>query len=104
MPAVTEWGEQWRAMDDAQLAVALHDDDPRWVREEFEAIIAAEWPQPVTNPPRLRAAAAEHPTGVRGSRMPGATAFAVLLWRAHGPGADGWARERSPPAPHTTPR
>lgn len=90
-------------MVERQLALALHADDPRWVREEFEAIIAAEWPAPAANPPRLSLAVVENPVSVHGTRVPDGTACRVLPWRSHGPGKDGWARERSPPRADTVP-
>ena len=99
MQTVAERREQWRAIDDAQLTPALHADDPRWIRDEFDAIIAAEWPAPTTNPPRLNVAVAEDPAGARDKRTAGNAASAVLPWRSRGPGTDGWARERSPPRP-----
>ena len=78
--------------------------DADLVAAEFDAIIAAEWPEPPTHRPGGRDAAG-HPgsEGARGS----ADAVADPGSPARDPHVDRSARERSPPArqpqPHRTP-
>ncbi|HZC54072.1 MAG TPA: hypothetical protein VE441_16460 [Mycobacterium sp.] len=58
-------------------------DDPDLLDAEFDAIIAAEWPEPPTAPPPLRSG--------------------QVRQRSRHPGVGGWARQRSPrPATTTT--
>jgi len=67
---------------------------------EFDAIIAAQWPEPPGHSPG-RGAAGRHPGSSRarraGDRVPGA-----VLQPRH-PGVGGCARQRSPPFRHSTP-
>lgn len=72
--------------------------DERFVQEIFEDIVTAEWPPtpdvPVRNPPGAKG-------GTAGVEKPEPPARSVdrpaSQRRLHRPGADGWARERSPP-------
>jgi hypothetical protein len=81
---------EWEVVD-----LLLSDD--RLVGEMFEDIIATEWPPipdaPSVNPPDIGAG----PSGgdQLGPSRPGARS--ASQHRAHRPGTDGWARERSPP-------
>lgn len=92
MPATIVPGDLARRHGDRQ--VVLDCGDPQWVRAQFEAIVAAEWPQ---QPPRVRVGIAEAP---RAGRIPtaGAGVRTRLPHRVRAPGTDGWARQRSPPA------
>src|SRR6185312_11977010 len=68
--------------------------DAELLAAEFDAIIAAEWPQPPTGRPG-RGAAGGHP----GARAAGRAADPArnLADRPRHPGIGGWARQRSPP-------
>ncbi|PRZ39644.1 hypothetical protein CLV47_1188 [Antricoccus suffuscus] len=80
---------------DAQQTLVLLREDRQWLREQFDSIIAAEWPAQPPDPPSTRVAVAPTP-GADRVRATTATARAGLP-RAHAPGTDGWARPRSPP-------
>ncbi|WP_153502600.1 hypothetical protein [Cumulibacter manganitolerans] len=80
---------------DPELALLL--DDPQWVREEFEVLMAAEWPQRIVRVPLTRTATGAGPTGPDGRRPARGARLRKPPSRAHAPGTDGWVRERSPP-------
>ena len=69
-------------------------DDPDLLQAEFDAIIAAEWPDPPGRR-RSRGAADGYPHG-RGYRR-AAEPVGGTAARPRHPGVGGWARQRSPP-------
>jgi hypothetical protein len=72
--------------------------DEDLIQTEFDAIIAAEWPNPPANTPGRAPLAGTPPAGQPGARPPGSPA----RWPGHHPGIGGWTRQRSPPAATTT--
>ena len=82
-----------RSTEEQFADVVCSDED--WVRAEFEAIIAAEWPAPPSRPPAQRAASAP-PTAPDGPWR--VSRLERLASQPRRPGAGGWARQRSPPA------
>lgn len=70
--------------------------DPDLVQAEFDAIVAAEWPEAGPRPPSL-------PPGRRAAGWPADGApeaqgrTAAALRRSRRPGVASWARQRSPP-------
>lgn len=60
---------------------------------EFDAIIAAEWPDPPTTQARREAVG---PPGLPTARRPADRAYSPAP-RPRPPGVGGWARQRSPP-------
>lgn len=77
---------------DAELCVQ------RWVDEKFEAIIAAEWPVPVVDPPGLLLHVDPAPGRPRHDLRPPSAVHTWAWWTVGALGLDGWVRERSPPA------
>ena len=96
MQTVADRHCRWRDLDEAEQAIALLCEDPQWLRAQFEAIIAAEWPQQPPAPPRTGVAVTDTPGADRAPTR--STARVAGPRCAHGPGTDGWARQRSPPA------
>jgi hypothetical protein len=81
-----------RRIDEQFLDLICNDQD--LLTAEFDAIIAAEWPNPPANPPG----------GAVGGRPPASGAARWETVRIRGavcrprhPGIGGWARQRSPP-------
>ena len=66
---------------------------------EFDAIIAAEWPEPPADRPG-RSVAGRHPGG--GPSRRAADPVLGPVSRPRHPGLGGWARQRSPPVRHPT--
>ena len=66
---------------------------------EFDAIIAAEWPEPPADRPG-RSAAGRHPGN--GPSRRAADPVVGPVSRPRHPGIGGWARQRSPPVRHPT--
>ncbi len=73
--------------------------DEDWVRDEFDAIVAAEWVGP---PPTEPSQAASTPGPLPAHTKPPAGP-APPPRRSQRPGTDGWGRQRSPPQQHTAP-
>jgi len=73
--------------------IALRDDDAQRVRDEFEAIIAAEWPQPPRRLPRCAIGCPPSPRGHRAGHRSSVSAAAGICR-----GSQRWCRQRSPPA------
>jgi len=71
--------------------------DPDWVRAEFDAIMAAEWPIPPSIGPRLGAVADQRPHPV----APVEPDFAAPACREGTPTGPASALQRSPPAAPT---
>jgi len=90
-----------RADEREFLDLICHDTDLLAV--EFDALIAAAWPDPPAQPPSQssrRDAAGNSSDGGRHSRR---TRRAVArLGRSVRPGIDAWSRQRSPPTATTT--
>jgi len=68
--------------------------DPDLLAAEFDAILAAEWPEPPTERPDRRAAGS-HPGS--GPTRRGAHPAPVPVSRPRHPGIGGWAPQRAPP-------
>ncbi len=84
--------ESTLAADDVFLAIVCLDEDV--VRAEFDAIIAAEWPDPPPDEPAEHDAVIHSPDA--GRQRP-ANGRAPLDDRPRHPGIGGWSRQRSPP-------
>jgi hypothetical protein len=82
-----------------EQCVELICNDPDLLAAEFDAIIAAEWPQPPPDRP-ARGAASGHP-GNGAARRP-AQPVRDPVAPPRRPGTGGWARQRSPPFRHPT--
>lgn len=73
--------------------------DEDWVRDEFDAIIAAEWiGPPAAEPTQTAPKPGPHP-----AHTPPPAGPALPPRRSQRPGTDGWVRQRSPPQQHTAP-
>ncbi|HJQ01506.1 MAG TPA: hypothetical protein VJ851_07890 [Jatrophihabitans sp.] len=85
-------GTPARSVDEQFVDLICRDAD--LLAAEFDAIIAAEWPDPPAGRPGSGAAGG-HP----GRRAAGRAAEPVrdLIDRPRHPGIGGWARQRSPP-------
>ena len=75
--------------------------DAELLAAEFDAIIAAEWPEPPPDRP-ARGAAGGHPGS--GAARRAADPVRGPVSRPRRPGTGGSARQRSPPLRHPTPR
>ncbi|MEO9200137.1 MAG: hypothetical protein ABI206_15425 [Antricoccus sp.] len=76
--------------------------DRQWLREQFDEIIAAEWPQQPPDPPRSRAPVAHVPSQ-NDAHGGNTTADVSLPDRSPTPQIDRFAWQRSPPTDPTTP-
>jgi hypothetical protein len=93
MPTTPATGDTTaRTVDEQFLDLICNDQD--LLAAEFDAIIAAEWPNPPANPPG-RGATGRHPTS-RAARWLTARVRGAVSRPRH-PGTGGWARQRSPP-------
>jgi hypothetical protein len=86
-----------RSAEEEFLDLLLADDD--LLRAEFDAIIAAEWPEPPADRPG--SSVAGRPPGGGPSRR-AADPVRGPVSRPRHPGIGGWARQRSPPVRHPT--
>jgi len=98
LTAPSTGGTAARTVDEQFFDLICSDAD--LVAAEFEAIVAAEWPEPPTRRPG-RGTAGGH-RGAGGARRP-ADAVRDLGPPACEPQIDRWARERSPPRRQTPP-
>jgi len=89
--------ETARTVDDQFLDLIY--DDTELLAAEFDAIIAAEWPEPPAERPG-RSAAGRHPGSDPARR--GADPVRGQVCRPRHPGIGGWARQRSPPFQYPT--
>ncbi|MEO7125412.1 MAG: hypothetical protein ABI382_02165 [Nakamurella sp.] len=95
-PAPTRTDSRGRPNDSRLLLV----NDEQWVRDEFDAIIAAEWPTPPAGRPARRAGVKRpHPNR---ARWQAADHNRQAPTRLVYPGIGRWGSPRSPP-PTTTP-
>jgi hypothetical protein len=92
MPTTAPASETTRTVDERFLDLIYG--DPDLLAAEFDAIIAAEWPEPRVGRPG-RSPAGRHP-GRRPARR-AAGPVQGLASRPRHPGIGGWARQRSPP-------
>ncbi|MCP2259994.1 hypothetical protein LX15_003705 [Streptoalloteichus tenebrarius] len=83
-----------QVVDEAFVDLVYGDED--LLRAEFDAIVRAAWHRPPPVPPRPRSGPPAPEAGPHAAddAEPGPAPRA----RPHAPGADGWARQRSPPA------
>jgi hypothetical protein len=86
-----------RTVAEQFLALICSDED--LLRAEFDAIIAAEWPDPPANTPG-RGSADGRPA--RGAPRRALDRGARPVARPQHPGTGGWARQRSPPTAAAT--
>jgi hypothetical protein len=92
MPTAPATGDTTaRTVDEQFLDLICSDAD--LLAAEFDAIIAAEWPEP---PPDTPGRGADGPPG-RGAARRAAARVRDPVSRARHPGIGGWARQRSPP-------
>ena len=94
MPTTPGTSETARRIEEQFLELICRDADLLAV--EFDAIIAAEWPEPPAERPG-RSAAGRHPGSDPARR--GADPVRGQVCRPRHPGIGGWARQRSPPVP-----
>jgi hypothetical protein len=92
MPTTPATGDAARTVDERFLDLICSDAD--LLAAEFDAIIAAEWPEPPADTPG-RGAAGGHP-GSGAARVPAQPVRGPVPQPRH-PGIGGWARQRSPP-------
>jgi hypothetical protein len=81
-----------RTVEEQFLDLICNDAD--LLTAEFDAIIAAEWPNPPVNPPG-RGPTGRQPTRPAARRL--MTRVRRTVSRPRHPGTGGWARQRSPP-------
>lgn len=86
-------GTSARTVDERFLDLICNDQD--LLDAEFDAIIAAEWPGPPTDPAGRGVTGGEHP--VSGAARWVSTHVGGAASRPRHPGIGGWARQRSPP-------
>jgi hypothetical protein len=93
MPTTPATGDATaRTVQEQFLDLMCNDAD--LVTAEFDAIIAAQWPNPPADRPG-RGAAGGHPVNPAARRT--AANFAGPVDQPRHPGIGGWARQRSPP-------
>ena len=97
MPATPPTSETARRVDEQFLDLICGETD--LLTAEFDAIIAAEWPEPPADGP-ARGAAGGRPG--RGASRRAADPVRSPAARPRHPGIGGWARQRSPPCRHPT--
>jgi len=98
MPTTPATGDApTRNVEEQFLDLICH--DPDLLAAEFDAIIAAEWPEPPGNGFR-QGIGDGHPN--RGAARCAADPLRSTASRPRHPGIGGWARQRSPPAAETT--
>ena len=97
MPTTAPTSETARTVDEQFLDLIYGDTD--LLAAEFDAIIAAEWPEPPADRP-ARGAAGRHPGS--GPARRAADPVRGPVSRPRHPGIGGWARQRSPPLRHPT--
>jgi hypothetical protein len=98
MPATSATGDTTAQCVDDQFFDLIYG-DADLLAAEFDAIVAAEWPQP-PGEGAGRGAAGRHPGG--GSTRGAADPVRGPVSRPRHPGIGGWARQRSPPLRHAT--
>jgi hypothetical protein len=97
MPTTRPISETARTVEDQFLDLIYGDTD--LLAAEFDAIIAAEWPEPPAARPG-RSGAGRHPDS--GPARRAADPVRGPVSRPRHPGIGGWARQRSPPFRHPT--
>ena len=85
-----------RSVDEELLELVCADEE--FLRAEFDAIIAEEWP---TNPPTADPPGAAPAPAPRQGWRPAPLDFRAGRGQPRHPGIGGWSRQRSPPR-HTT--
>jgi hypothetical protein len=99
MPTTPTTSETAPAVEEQFLDLIYGDAD--LLAAEFDAIIAAEWPEPPSDRPG-GSAAGRHPSS--GPARRSAASIRGPVSRPRHPGIGGWARQRSPPFPTPDPR
>src|SRR4051794_13061246 len=97
MPATPPTSETARRVDEQFLDLICGDTD--LLTAEFDAIIAAEWPEPPAD--RLGRGAVGGAPGSGPVRRPAEPVRGPVAQHRY-PGIGGWARQRSPPCRHPT--
>lgn len=97
MPSAPAPGDTTARTVDEQF-VDLICGDADLLAAAFDAIIAAEWPEPPAGRPGHGSAAGGHPG--RGAARRATQPVRGLVDRPRHPGIGGWARQRSPPVPN----